>query len=44
MGLEVEGNEIEVNDGNTWINICPTDAKVEITGTSSTTSNTNSNM
>ena len=41
---DLEGNEIKVNDGNTWINICPTDAKVEITGTSSTTSNTNSNM
>ena len=41
---DLDGNEIKVNDGNTWINICPTDAKVEITGTSSTTSNTNSNM
>lgn len=29
---DLEGNKIEVNDGNTWINICPTDAKVEITG------------
>ena len=25
-----KGNEIEVNDGNTFINICPTNAKVEI--------------
>lgn len=29
---DLEGNEIDVNDGNTWINICPTDAKVEIEG------------
>ena len=27
---DLEGNEIEVNDGNTWIHICPTNAKVEI--------------
>ncbi len=27
---DLEGNEIKVNDGNTWINICPTNAKVEI--------------
>lgn len=29
---DLEGNEIEVNDGNTWINICPTDADVQIEG------------
>lgn len=29
---DLEGNEIEVNDGNTWINICPTNAEVEIEG------------
>lgn len=29
---DLEGNEIEVNDGNTFINICPKDAKVEIKG------------
>ena len=29
---DMQGNEIEVNDGNTWINICPTDANVEIEG------------
>lgn len=29
---DLEGNEIKVNDGNTWINICPTNAKVEIEG------------
>ena len=27
---DLDGNEIDVNDGNTFINICPTDAKVEI--------------
>ena len=30
---DLEGNEIKVNDGNTWVNICPTDANVEIEGT-----------
>lgn len=29
---DLEGNEIKVNDGNTWVNICPTDANVEIEG------------
>ena len=27
---DLEGNIINVNDGNTWINICPKDAKVVI--------------
>lgn len=27
---DLEGNEIKVNDGNTFVNICPTDAKVTI--------------
>ncbi len=27
---DLEGNEIEVNDGNTWINICPIDAEITI--------------
>ena len=27
---DLEGNEINVNDGNTFINICPTDAKIVI--------------
>lgn len=44
---DLEGNTIEVNDGNTFVNICPTDAKVEIEApaqTEGTTSNTtNSN-
>ena len=29
---DLDGNEIDVNDGNTWIHICPTNAKVEIEG------------
>ena len=29
---DLNGNEIEVNDGNTWVNICPEDAAVEIEG------------
>ena len=27
---DLEGNEIKVNDGNTWVQICPLDADVEI--------------
>lgn len=43
---DLDGNEIEVNDGNTWINICPTDANVTIEGstTTGTTNNTTNNM
>ena len=26
--VDLNGNEIEVNDGNTWVNICPIDANV----------------
>lgn len=33
---DLEGNEIKVNDGNTWIHICPTDADVEIVGPTTT--------
>lgn len=29
---DLQGNEIKVNDGNTWINICPKDADVVIKG------------
>lgn len=29
---DLEGNEIKVNDGNTWINICPINADVKIIG------------
>ena len=29
---DLQGNEIKVNDGNTWINICPTNAKIVIEG------------
>lgn len=28
--VDLDGNEIKVNDGNTWVNICPTDAEVKI--------------
>ena len=38
----MNGNEINVNDGNTFVNICPTDAEVEIEGTAETTQTTNS--
>ena len=41
---DLQGNEIKVNDGNTWINICPKDAKVVIDGPSTTESTTNNNM
>lgn len=33
---DLDGNEIEVNDGNTWVHICPTNANVEIEGTTTT--------
>ena len=36
---DLQGNEIKVNDGNTWINICPTDANVEIKGIETETTN-----
>lgn len=29
--MDLNGNEIDVNDGNTWVNICPIDADVTIT-------------
>lgn len=29
---DLQGNEIKVNDGNTFVNICPTNAKVQIEG------------
>ena len=35
---DMNGNEININDGNTFVNICPTDAAVEIEGTEDTTS------
>ena len=28
---DLEGNEIDVNDGKTFIQICPEDAEIEIT-------------
>lgn len=27
---DLEGNEIKVNDGNTWVNVCPIDANVTV--------------
>lgn len=30
--VDLEGNEIDVNDGNTWISICPINANVQIEG------------
>ena len=30
---DLDGKEIKINDGNTFVNICPKDAKVEIKGT-----------
>lgn len=38
---DMNGNKIQVNDGNTFVNICPTNASVKILGDSSGTSNTN---
>lgn len=35
---DLQGNEIKVNDGNTWINICPKNAKIEIEGPATETS------
>ena len=29
---DLEGNKIEVNDGNTWVNICPKNANIKIEG------------
>ena len=30
--VDLNGNEIKVNDGNTWINVCPIEANVTFTG------------
>ena len=38
---DMNGNEIEVNDGNTFVNICPINADVEIEGTEETNGTTN---
>ena len=32
MGKDLNGKEIEINDGNTFVNICPKDANVVIQG------------
>lgn len=41
--LTTDGKEIEVNDGNTFVNICPISADVEIKGNEVTTTNTTNN-
>ena len=33
---DLDGNEIDVNDGNTFIQICPINANVKIEGANST--------
>lgn len=38
---DMNGNEIQINDGNTFVNICPINANVEINGTEETTGTTN---
>ncbi len=38
---DMNGNEIKVNDGNTFVNICPTNADVEIEGVEQETGTTN---
>lgn len=30
--VDLEGNEIKINDGNTWVNVCPIDANVTFAG------------
>ena len=37
---DLEGNEIKVNDGNTFVHICPTSAKVTLEGTEEVSLNT----
>ena len=37
---DMNGNELKVNDGNTFVNICPTNAKVIIEAGEETTTNT----
>lgn len=41
---DLEGNVIKVNDGNTFVNICPTDAKVTIEGSELGTDTVTSNQ
>lgn len=40
---DLQGNEIEVNDGNTFVQICPIDSKVEIAPGASVTESTTTN-
>ena len=41
---DLQGNEIKVNDGNTWVNICPKDAKIVIEGTEEIQSTAQNNV
>lgn len=41
---DLQGNEIQVNDGNTWINICPKNANVQIEGTMTEGTTTTNNI
>ncbi len=41
---DLQGNEIQVNDGNTWINICPKNADVQIEGTMTEENTTTNNI
>ena len=46
---DLNGNEIKVNDGNTWVHICPKNADVQITGNenqeeTNTINNTSNNL
>lgn len=41
---DLQGNEIQVNDGNTWINICPKNAEVQIEGTMPEETTTTNNI
>lgn len=36
MYKDLDGNEIKVNDGNTYVQICPINAKVTIEGAEET--------
>ena len=41
---DLEGNKIKVNDGNTFVNICPIDAKVDIQAPVEANTTTTNNM
>ena len=41
---DLQGNEIKVNDGNTWINICPPNANIVIEGQENTQTTNTTNI